>query len=129
MSYIENTWIAYAFERNADPGRVEAGLDRVEAHYAELYADPLIRHDRSRGALGMALWHRDDERLRWPLWAEEGPLGVAATNAPTGWERLVGDLGPDAAAVPLGRALRDDPDRAVELNPPFVLAVHDEDAG
>ena len=128
MSYIENTWLAYAFDRAVERERIEAGLQRVEAHYSELYADPLTRETRTGGSLGLTLWHRADPRLRWPLWAEEGPLAVAATNVPTGWERLVGDVEIGAAAARLGEVLRDDPDRLVELNPPFVLGVHDERA-
>ena len=122
MSYIENTFLAYAFERDPEPGVVAAGLARVESHYAELYADPLVAHHCADGAVGMALWHREDERLRWPLWAEEGDLAVAATNAPTGAEGLEGE---GAAAASLGRSLLADPEGLVALNPPFVIAVHD----
>ena len=126
MSYIENTWLAYAWDRAVECDRVEAGLKRVEAHYGELYADPLTREERTGGSLGVVLWRRPDPRLLWPLWAESGPVAVAATNVPTGWERLVGEIEIGAAAVRVGEVLRYDPERLVELNPPFVLGVHDE---
>ncbi len=126
MSYIENTWLAYAWDRAVERDRVEAGLKRVEAHYGELYADPLTREERTGGSLGVVLWRRPDPRLLWPLWAEAGPVAVAATNVPTGWERLVGEIEIGAAAVRVGEVLRDDPEQLVELNPPFVLGVHDE---
>ncbi len=123
MSHIDNTWLAYAFEREAEPERIEGGLRRVEAHYQELYAQPLASSASVDRSIGMALWHRVDERLRWPLWSEGSGVSVAATNAPTGCERLLGD--PEASPLVLGRALRSDPDRLVDLNPPFVLGVHD----
>ena len=123
MSHIDNTWLAYAFEREPAPGTVDAGLRRVETHYGELFADPLVAHADQSGPIGMALWHRDDARLRWPLWAEDDALSVAATNAPTGWTRLVGEAEPERAAVPLARALSEKPERLAKLNPPFVIAV------
>ena len=128
MSYIQNTWVAYAFDRAVATERVTAGLSRVEAHYGPLYAEPLVADARVDGVVGMALWHPADDRLRWPLWSERGPVAVASTNAITGWERVVGDAEPPVAAVELGEALASDPDRLALLNPPFVIAVHDEAA-
>jgi hypothetical protein len=129
VSYIQNTWVAYAFDREVATERVTAGLSRVEAHYGPLYAEPLVADARVDGVVGMALWHPADDRLRWPLWSERGPLAVASTNAITGWERVVGDAEPPVAPVELGEALASDPDRLALLNPPFVIAVHDEAAG
>ena len=77
----------------------------------------------------MALWHPADDRLRWPLWTERAGLAVASTNAITGWERVVGDADAPAAAAQVGEALASDPDRLALLNPPFVIAVHDDRAG
>ena len=129
MSYIQNTWVAYAFDRDVGVERVRAGLSRVEAHYSPLYGEPLVAHARVDGAVGMALWHPADDRLRWPLWTERAGLAVASTNAITGWERVVGDADAPAAAAEVGEALASDPDRLALLNPPFVIAVHDDRAG
>ena len=123
---IDNTWLAYAFERRPEPARVDAALRRVAAHYGELYTEPLVRHEHRFDAVGMALWHREDPRLRWPLWARDATLAVAATNAPTGTERVVGAAHGERGALKLGAALRDRPERLRELNPPFVIAVLDE---
>jgi hypothetical protein len=128
VSHIDNTWLAYAFETEVEPGEVEAGLRRVASHYGGLFADPLVPHAERHGPVGMALWHRDDPRLRWPLWAEDEALTVAATNAPTGWTRLVGDAEPERAPLPLARALAKDPARLAELNPPFVISILDRRA-
>lgn len=128
MSYIENTWLAYAFDRQPAPDRVEAGLARVGAHYSKLVREPPVARSRAEGAIGVALWHRDDERLRWPLWVEDA-LVVAATNAPTGVERVIGAHEPGAgAASRLAAALSADPERLAELNPPFLLSVLDPPA-
>ncbi|HEY7151176.1 MAG TPA: hypothetical protein VH391_05810 [Solirubrobacterales bacterium] len=127
MAHIDNTWLAFAFEREVEPERIDGGLRRVEGHYATLYAEPLIRHVSAGRSLGMALWRRADERLRWSLWADREGMAVATTNAPTGGERLLG--GEEVSALRLGAALRDDPERLVDLNPPFVAGVHDRAAG
>ena len=76
----------------------------------------------------MALWRRDDPRLRWPCWIEEGPIAVASTSAVTGWKRVVGEAEPSRAPLELGRVLANDPERLVGLNPPFVLATLDSHA-
>jgi hypothetical protein len=128
VSYIQNTWVAYAFDHEVGVDRVMAGLSRVEAHYGPLYGEGLVAHARVDGVAGMALWHPADERLRWPLWTERDGLAVASTNAITGWERVVGDVEAPAAAVEIGQALASDPDRLALLNPPFVISVHDETA-
>jgi hypothetical protein len=129
VSYIQNTWVAYAFDREVGVERVTAALSRVGGHYGRLYDEPLVAHARVDGVLGMALWHPPDQRLRWPLWTDRGGLAVAFTNAITGWERLAGDAEPPAAAVEVGEALTSEPDRLALLNPPFVIAVYDEGAG
>ena len=129
MSYIDNTWVAYAFDEPASADALDAALERVRSHYSQLYAEPLTGGSRTSPTVGMALWRREDPRLRWPCWAEEGGIAVASTNAATGWERVVGVVDPARAPLELGRALAKDPERLVELNPPFVLAILDSDAG
>ena len=125
MSYIQNTWVAYAFDRELGDELVSAGLGRIARHYGQLYDEPLVSHARVDGALGMALWHPSDDRLRWPLWTERGGLAMASTNAITGWERLVAGAGLPGAAMEVGEAVASDPERLALLNPPFVIAVHD----
>ena len=125
MSYVDHTWVAYALDEPVATEASERALNRVRAHYERLYAEPLTGESRVSPAIGMALWRRDDPRLRWPCWIEDGGTAVASTNAVTGWERVVGEVEPSRAPLELGRALARDPERVVDLNPPFVLAVLD----
>jgi hypothetical protein len=127
MSYVDHTWVAYALDEPVATEAIERALERVRAHYERLYAEPLTGESRVFPTVGMALWRRDDPRLRWPCWIEAGGTAVASTNAVTGWERVVGEVEPARAPLELGRALARDPERVVELNPPFVLAVLDSD--
>src|SRR5215208_2030013 len=129
MSYIDNTWVAYAVDEPATREEIERGLGRVKAHYGKLYADPLIERSRVSPTVGMALWQRDDPRLRWANWSEGGDVVVASTNAVAGWERVAGNAELAAAPLELGRALAADPERLGELTPPFVIAVLDEESG
>jgi len=128
MSYIDNTWVAYVFDEPVALEAIKATLERVRAHYAQLYADPLTGGSHVSPTVGMALWRRDDPRLRWPCWSEQGGFAVASTNAVTGYERVVGEVEPGRAATELGRALANDPERLVDLNPPFVLAALDAES-
>ena len=123
MSYVDHTWVAYAFDEPVATEATERALGRVRAHYEQLYEEPLTGGSRVFPTVGMALWHRDDPRLRWPCWIEDAGTTVASTNAVTGWERVVGDVEPARAPLELGRALARDPERVVELNPPFVIAA------
>lgn len=127
MSYIDNTWVAYAFDKPAARDGVERSLNRVRAHYAELYAEPLQDRSHVSPTVGMALWRRDDSRLRWAPWVEDGGMIVASTNAVAGWERLIGQVDVARAPLELGRALAADPERVSELTPPFVMAVLDQE--
>ena len=77
---IEHTLLVWAFERLPEPVRVDAGLARVGDHYGALLAQPPLRGERRLTASGIALWRRDDHRLRWPLWAEEGNVAIASTG-------------------------------------------------
>jgi hypothetical protein len=128
MSYVDHTWVAYALDEPVATEAIERALGRVRAHYEQLYAEPLPGESRVLPTVGMALWRRDDPRLRWPCWIEDGGTAVASTNAVTGWERVVGEVEPARAPLELGRALASDPERVVELNPPFVLAVLHSDS-
>src|SRR3954454_14694884 len=129
MSYIDNTWVAYAFDEPVAPEAINRALERVRAHYGGLYSDPLTGGSRTLPAVGMALWRRNDPRLRWSCWIEESGTAVASTNAVTGYERVVGEADPARAPLELGRALAAEPERLAELNPPFVLAALDSHAG
>jgi hypothetical protein len=123
MSYIDNTWVAYAFDRPTAREDIERRLERVRAHYAKLYADPLVQRSHLSPTVGMALWRRDDARVHWSHWAEGGGTVVASTNAVAGWDRVVQDAEPERAPLELGRALSADPERLSELTPPFVIAA------
>ena len=122
---IEHTLLAWAFDAPPAGDRLDAALRRVETHYAPLLAVPPVRNERRLRASGVALWQRRDDRLRWPLWIEEGEVALASTGIPTGWGSLTGDVPAERAPIPLARALLHAPQRAAELNPPFVLAAVD----
>ncbi len=122
---IEHTLLAWAFDTPPAGDRLDAALGRVEAHYGPLLATPPLRRERRLRASGVALWQRRDDRLRWPLWAEESDVALASTGIPTGWGSVTGELPADRAPIPLARALLHAPGRAAELNPPFVLAAVD----
>ena len=126
---VEETWLAYAMRREADPGTIEAALARVHAHYQALVTEPLERADTLGRAAGLVLWRRRDERLRWPLAARSGPVYAAATAVPTGWERVVGERSAESAAGELALALDAQPELAGRLNPPFVIGVRNEAEG
>jgi hypothetical protein len=123
---IEHTLLAWAFERRPEPARIDAALGRVGGHYGALLAEPPVFREQRLSSCGIALWHREDPRLRWPLWAEEPGLAVASTGVPTGWSSLLGGAPAEQAAIPVGRALLAEPGRAGELDPPFVLAAADD---
>ncbi len=126
---IEETWLAYAFERPAAVARTEEGLERVGRHYGGLLAGQLERRAQLGERHGLALWSPEDPRREWPLWAEDGPLCAAASAAPTGWERVLGAVGQREAPGRLARALADEPERLRDLNPPFAIGIRDPDAG
>jgi hypothetical protein len=126
---IEHTLVAWAFDAVPAAPRLDAALARVEAHYAPLLAEPPLHNERRLETSGIALWQRADERLRWPLWAEAGDVAVASTGIPTGWGQITGELPAAEAPIPLARALLAAPERAAELNPPFVIAALDGAAG
>ena len=122
---VEHTLLAWAFERPPEPARVDAGARRVGQHYGALLAEPPAQSERRLSASGIVLWWRQDRRLRWPLWAEEGGVAIASTGVPTGWASLVGELDAERAAIPLAHALLSEPARAAEMNPPFAIAAVD----
>ena len=125
---ITQTWLAYAFERPLAVERVRAALGRVGAHYGAQLAEPPPLRASLGDTDGLALWRHDDGS-RWPAWAEGEGIAVAATAAPAGWRRVVGEVGAAEAALPLGRALAERPERLAELVPPFVIGVREASAG
>jgi hypothetical protein len=125
QNVIEQTWLAYAFGAPEARDAIERRLARVGRHYGALIAEPL-EHDRAGdGTTGLALWRRPDPRLRWPLWVADGGAAAAMTAVPTGWRRVVDIAEPGQAGPALARALAAQPERAAELNPPFVIGVRD----
>jgi hypothetical protein len=123
---IEQTWLAYALDGSGESARAAAGIKRVGDHYSGLIADGVLCDRWGDGRAGLVLWRREDPRLRWPLWLQSGGLVASATAVPTGWRRVVGDVAVDDAPLRLARALAEAPERAAELNPPFVLGIGDE---
>ena len=70
-----------------------------------------------------------EPRCKWPHFASGSDLSIGTAYAPTGWERLIGACRPGDAPLPLARAIREAPARAVEgLTPPVVAAVLDSSA-
>ncbi len=126
---ITETWLAYAFERPLAIERVRAALGRVGAHYGAQLAEPPPLRASLGDTDGLALWRHDDDGSRWPAWAEGDGIVVAATAAPAGWRRVVGEVGAAEAALPLGRALAERPQRLAELVPPFVIGIREASAG
>jgi hypothetical protein len=122
---IEETWLAYAFERPTPSGRLEAALDRVGDHYSRLLAGPVRRHADLGERHGLALWVPEDAERLWPLWAEDGPRCAAASSVVTGWERVVATVPATEALGALAGALTAEPERMRDLNPPFAIAIRD----
>ena len=126
---ITETWLAYAFERPVALERVREALGRVGSHYGAQLAEPPPLHASLGDTDGLALWRHHDDGSRWQAWAEGEGIAVAATAAPVGWQRVVGEVGAAEAAVPLGRALAERPERLAELVPPFVIGIREASAG
>ena len=124
---IDPTWIAYALDRPADAGRIEQGFERVKAHYGRLASyEQTVRLADSGGRLGVATVGAKDSLSAWPHFAADPDVAIATAYVPGGWERLVGDLEPGAAPLPLARALLSDPARGVEgLTAPTLAGVLD----
>ncbi|MDX2968164.1 hypothetical protein PWY87_24280 [Kribbella solani] len=122
------TIVAYAFDRLVDSARVRAGIRRVEAYYGELWGETATRSGSDAGPVGLLSWRRRTPSCNWPAWQEEAGLSVASLHAPLGYESVVGDIAPERAAVPLALAARKAPERLLELAPPFVLCVLDQNA-
>jgi hypothetical protein len=124
---IEHTWLAYALRRPEGVDGIERRLGRVGPPYQELMAAPLNRGARLGPSLGLVLWRVDSPSLRWPLWNEGVDLASAWTSAPTGWERVLGPSEPHDASALLAARLREDPERLVDVNPPFVVGTLDRE--
>ena len=128
-NYIEHTWLAWAYDGEAEHDAVDRALGRVEAHYGPLCEEPLVRHASFGNRTGLALLARDDERRRWPLWSEHEGRAVAWTSPPTGWGALLGELDPEAAAPELAARLAADPALIARLNPPLLVGIRDAGSG
>lgn len=122
---ITETLLAYSFERPVAPERIEAALARVGAHYSPQLSEPPPLRSSLGSREGLALWRNDGGGSSWPAWAQDGDLVVVSSVAPGGWPRLVGSMPAERAALALGKALAERPERIAELAPPFVLAVRD----
>ena len=126
---IDPTWLAYALDRPAGDDSLRAGVERVKGHYDTLVDYPTTAQTELGGRLGMAIVGDAEPRCRWPHFASDPGITVASAYVPTGWVRLIGEVAPAQAPLPLGRAVLDRPERAAaELSAPFVLAVLDREA-
>jgi hypothetical protein len=123
---IEHTWLAYAFDRPAELGRIERALQRVGSHYGSLMVDPVTRRAQLGQAHGMALWHREDSRILWPMFHERDRLAMASPGLPTGWQRVTGTSSLAAAPDLLAARLYEDPTLSARLNPPALVGVRSE---
>ncbi|MEZ0113151.1 hypothetical protein ABH920_007181 [Catenulispora sp. EB89] len=123
------TLLAYAFDEGARAAEdAAAGLKRVAEHYDPLWPAPVWRRGRAAGRTGLYVFDEAESRWRWPSWAERADLCVATLYLPLGYERVVGDLEPSDAALPLAAALGARPNAVLELTPPFVIAVLDPES-
>lgn len=123
-------WLAYAWSQPLGRSELMRRAERVRAHYQPTLADPFQRDELLRPTCGLILWSRPDPRLSWPLWLETDGLTSAASGVPTGCERVVGSsVAPREAATRLAQAMNADPSKGFELNPPFLMGVHDRHAG
>jgi len=116
------TLLAHAFDQPAAPGVVEAGLARVEAWYGPLWHRRRTAESAGTDRLGLHLWDHPEPGSRWPAWSARGAEVVATLHTPLGHERLLGDVAPEQAPIPLVQRLRQHPGGVLELTPPFVLA-------
>ncbi len=123
---IEPTWLAYALDRPAPAETIEAGIDRVQRHYAALVDYPLRRYASLGARRGFGVIADADPRCGWPHFANGAEISIGTAYVPTGWERLIGECPLDQAPLSLARVIRDAPARAVEeLTAPVVAAVLD----
>ncbi len=120
------TLVAYSVTEGS-PHRFAGGAARVERHYAAL-AGGQLRHDAVEVAgRGLHVWEAHDEPRRWPTWQRERDVTVATLHTPFNYERVVGDLPPERAAVPLMRGLLQRPQAVLQLGSPFVVAGLDRE--
>lgn len=115
--------IAYAYDRDPSDGRARAGVERVEDHYRRLFPVPFQRHGRDAGRVGLHLWDAAESPWTWPSWQEDSDLSAATVYLPLGYERVIGDVEPARAALPLARALAARPEAVAEMTAPFAVAT------
>jgi hypothetical protein len=114
--------LAYAFDREPDPADVARRLTRVAEHQARLWTVPVERRGLAAGRTGLYMWDAPSSPSRWPSWDQARDLAVATLYLPLGYERVVGDMDPARAAVPLVRALTHRPASVLDMTAPFVVA-------
>jgi hypothetical protein len=115
--------IAYAFDRDPSAGEAAAGIERVENHYRPLFPVAFRRSGKDAGRVGLHLWDAADSPWNWPSWAEDDELSAATVYLPIGYERVIGDVAPEDAALPLARALAAKPGAVLEMTAPFSVAT------
>jgi hypothetical protein len=118
------TLLAYATS-GTDPHRFVEGAARVGAHYGRL-AGGLLAHEFAEvGSRGLHVWEAHAEQRRWPMWQRERQFTVATLHTPINYERIVGELPPEQAPLPLAQRLLAEPASVLQLGAPFVLATVD----
>ncbi len=117
--------VAYALDHEMD---ISARLADVARHYEPLWQVPVSRQGRDAGRVGLHVWDSSDSRWRWPTWQEDPTMATATLYLPLGYERLVGQVPAEEAALPLARLLLGRPDRVAELTGTFVIGTLDSEA-
>ena len=116
------TLLAYAFDQQPVAADVLARIQRVADHYEPLWQIPVERHGLDAKRLGLHVWDAASSPWRWPSWQRDDDLVAATLYLPLGYERVVGDIEPERAAIPLARALIERSASVLEMTAPFVIA-------
>jgi hypothetical protein len=104
-------------------------MQRVADHYQPLWQIPVERRGLDADRLGLHLWDVANSPWHWPSWQRDEQLAAATLYLPLGYERVVGDIEPERAALPLARALAERPSSVLEMTAPFVIASLAADPG
>ncbi|MDN5789282.1 MAG: hypothetical protein L0H25_00240 [Micrococcales bacterium] len=123
------TLIAFAATGGFSRREAEAGIGRVEQHYATLWREAAIPNWRVGDSSGLMLWEAAGPLSLWPGWSATREVAVASVYVPLGHERLTGSVPLADAPAALANALRHRPSAVHDIGPPFVLAARDERTG
>ena len=99
-------------ERAASSGKLERGMEDVEAHELSVVSEEVIRTDASTGAETRLVTF--EVRTRRSIRTAEDALARVAHLDPAAWSRVVNSRTGEAAIVERGLTTMDDKDRLVE---------------